>query len=105
MAERVIDVFKPVEVQQQDREWSAISAVARRGVFDFLRHARTVSQTGQRIVMRHKEYFIIGCPAVRNVVNNGDQMAWPGVVAHDQSRGRDGSYAFGRRAQGKFGNN
>src|ERR1700688_1112694 len=106
MTERVVDVFEPVEVQQQDGKWIAISAVARCGVFDFLRHCRTVSETGQRIVMRHVENFTIGRPAVCNVVNNSNQMARPtGFVAHDQSPWRDDSQSICWRVQWKFGNN
>jgi hypothetical protein len=75
MAERIIDVLEPVDVEHEDGEGLVPLAQPRLGLLELLHEAGAVGDAGQQVVMGHERDFLLVAPAVRDVLVNGDPAA------------------------------
>ena len=60
VAERVVDVLEPVEVEEQHGKLAAPAMRAGDRLSDPVREQRAVGQAGQRVVMRHVDHALVG---------------------------------------------
>ena len=76
MSERVIDLLKPVDIQQQDIKSLAETPLARRSIFDFLCQCEAVGKSGQRIIVRHEPHLSFCLSTLRDIIDHDDKIFW-----------------------------
>ena len=79
MAERVVDRFEVIEIEQKDRE--RLGAAAGEHLLDLLAEHRAVRQIGQRIVPRHVGKARFGAAALGDV-DGGEKNTGAAIVLH-----------------------
>ena len=79
MAERIVDVLEPVQVEEQHRHPGFLATRADDGPAEALGQQRPVRQAGQGVVVGQVAQFLLGALPVGDVVDHGDE-----VTAHAQ---------------------
>ena len=60
VAKRIVDVFEPIEVEQEHRELLAPPALACARVLDFFNRGGAVGEAGEGVVVRHEGNALLG---------------------------------------------
>ncbi len=89
MAERIVDLFETIEVQQENGEGLLQAALPRRGFVDFLNERSAIGETRQRVMVRQKGDALLGLLPLGDVLDDGnDAFRLTPVVLDDHAAGR-----------------
>ena len=89
MAERIVDLLEPIEVQEQNGERFFPAALARGGLFDFLYQGCAVGKPRQCVMVRQEGDALLRFLAFRDVLDNGDEVfCFALTVLDDHATGR-----------------
>ena len=81
MAERIIDVLEPVEIEHEDRKPLAQPALAGARFLDLLGEQGAVGEPGERVVMRHVGDPRVGLGALGHILEHGQQILRLAIAA------------------------